>query len=118
MAGLAVGERRMRRHLHRRAVLGVDHPAADEIADLVGRKLRAVKDRDHAGHAGRLVDVDRFDRGVSVRRTDEIGIGLAGPVDVVGVVALAGDEAVILLAAYRGADPGCSHGIFLPRLLF
>ena len=39
MAGLAVGERRMRRHLHRRAVLGMDHPAADQIADLVGGKL-------------------------------------------------------------------------------
>ena len=49
MAGLAVGERRMRRHLHRRAVLGMGRPAADEIADLVGRKLRAGEDGDHAG---------------------------------------------------------------------
>ncbi len=31
-------QRRMRRHLHRRAVLGMDHPAADQVADLVGRR--------------------------------------------------------------------------------
>ena len=116
MAGLAAGERRMRRHLHRRAVLGMDHPAADEIADLVGGKLGAGEHRQHARHAGGRLGVDRFDRGVGVRRADEIGKGLARPVDVVGVMALAGDEAVIFLAAHRGADPGCAHGGFPPAV--
>ena len=48
-----------------------------------------------------------------VRRADEIGVGLAGPVDVVGVMAFAGDEAVVFLAAHRGADPGRAHGSVL-----
>ena len=74
---------------------------------------RAGEHREHARHAGRGLGVDRFDRGVGVRRADEIGIGLAGPVDVVGVVALAGDEAAIFLAAHRGADTGRAHGSFL-----
>ena len=38
VAHLADGEDRMRPGLHRRAVLGVDHPAADEAADLVARR--------------------------------------------------------------------------------
>ncbi len=41
---------------------------------------------------------------MGVRRMHENGVKLARPLDVVGVVALAGDEAVVLLAAYRGAD--------------
>ena len=112
MAGLADGERRMRRHLHRRAVLGMDHPAADQIADLVGGQFGAGEHREHARHAG-AAGVDRFDLGVRVRRAHEIGVGLAGPIDVVGVVALAGNEALILLAAHCGADTGRTHG-FLP----
>jgi hypothetical protein len=38
---------------------------------------------------------------------------LAGPVDIVGVVALAGDEAVIFLTAHCGADPRRAHGSLL-----
>ena len=117
VAGFAVSERRMRRHFHRRAVFGMNHPAADEIADLVGGELRAGQHRDHAWRGGRRLAVDRFDGRVGVRGTDEEGVSLAGPVDVVRVVALAGDEAVVLLAAHCGADPGRTHGSLL-RLFF
>ena len=79
-------------------------------------KLGAGEHRDHAGHRGRRFGVDRFDRGMRVRRANEIGVSLAGPVDVVGVVALAGDEALIFLAAHRGADTGSAHGIALRQL--
>ena len=56
---LAVRERRMRRHLHLRAVLGRDHPAANEVPDLVARKRGAGEDRKHARHFGRGGAVDR-----------------------------------------------------------
>jgi hypothetical protein len=59
VAGFAVSERRMRRHFHRRAVLGMNHPAADEIADLVGRELRAGQHRDTPGEAAAaLLSID------------------------------------------------------------
>ena len=62
-----VGERRMGAHLHRRAVLGMDHPAADQIADLVLGELRAGEHADDAGHRLGLGDVDRLDLGMGVR---------------------------------------------------
>ena len=111
---LAVRERRMRRHLHRRAVLGRDHPAANEIADLVARKLGAGEHREHARHFGRGGAVDRFDPRVGVGRAQEIGVALPRTVHVVGVVTLAGDEALVLFAAHRRTDSGCAHGGLLP----
>ena len=53
----------------------------------------------------------RLDVGVRVRRAHEHGVGLARAVDVVGVLALAGDEALVFLAAYGRADAGCAHGV-------
>ena len=116
MAGLAVGERRMRRHFHRRAVLGMDHPAADQIADLVVGEVGAGEHRDHARHRGRRFGVDGFYRGMRVRGANEISVGLARAGDVVGVVALTRDEALIFFPAHRGADPGSAHGIALRQL--
>ena len=108
---LVAGDRRMRRHLHRRAVLRRDRPAADQIADLVGREIGAGQHRDDAGHAFRFGAVDLLDLRVRVRRADEIDVGLARAVDVVGVLALAGDEPVVFLAADCRADPGRAHGV-------
>ncbi len=113
---LAMGDRRVRRHLHLRAVLGGDHPAADEIADLVGGKLGAGEHREHARHGGGRLGVDLPDLGVGMGRAQEIGMGLARTVDVVRVMTLAGDEALVLFAAHRRADAGRAHGGFLPRL--
>ncbi len=115
MAGFAIGKNGMRRHFHRRAILGVDHPAADQIADLVAGELRAGEHREHAGHGGGGFGVDRFDRRVRMRRADEIGKSLARPVDVVGVMARAGDEAAIFLATHRCADTGSTHWHCLRR---
>ena len=108
------GDRRMRRHLHRRAVLGMDHPAADQTADLVGRKLRAGEHVDHAGHGLGRADVDLLDLGARVRRAYEHGAGFARPDHVVGISAVSGDEANVFLTAYRRADPGRAHGGVLP----
>jgi hypothetical protein len=117
MASFADGERRMRRHFHWRAVLGMNHPAADKIADLVIGKLGAGEDGEHARHAGRGLGVNRFDRGMRVGRTQEIGKNLARAGDVVGVVTHAGDEAAIFLAAHCGADTGSAHVIALRQSL-
>ncbi len=108
------GERRMRRHLHRRAVLGMDHPAADQIADLVGGELRPGEHVDHAGHGLGRGGVDALDPGPGMRRAHEHGAGLARPVDVVGVLALSGNETDVFLAAHRRANSGRAHGGFLP----
>jgi hypothetical protein len=98
IAHLALRQRRMAARLHRRAVLVVDHPAADQPADLVGGEIVAGQHGQHAGLGQRRRRVDSLDRGVRVRRTHEIGVGLSRDIDVVGVAALAGDIANIFLA--------------------
>jgi hypothetical protein len=47
---LALGERRVGARLHRRAVLGMDHPATDQATDLVGGEVLAGEDPDHSRH--------------------------------------------------------------------
>ncbi len=110
VVGLVRRNRRMRRHLHRRAVLGKHGPAADQSAKFCRRKIRAGQHRDDAGHAGRGLGVDLFDFRVRMRRTDEIDVGLARTIDVVRVLTLAGNETKIFLAANRSTDPGRTHG--------
>ena len=111
IAHLTLRQRRMRAGAHRRAVLVVDHPAADQTADLVGGEIVSGEDAEHARHAGSGFRVDRLDLRMRMRRAQEIGMGLARPVDVVGIAALAGDETVIFLAADCGADSGGGHGV-------
>ena len=53
-----------------------------------------------------LGDVDRLDRGVRVRGAHEDRMALVGQRDVVGVVARAGQEAIVFLAPERLADVG------------
>ena len=43
-------QRRMRRHLHRRAVFGMDHPAANQIADFVAGQFGAGEHGDDTRH--------------------------------------------------------------------
>ena len=57
--------------------------------------------------------IDPVDRRMGVRRTNEIGVGLAWAVDVVDVVALAGDEADVFLAFDGGADACRAHDLSL-----
>ena len=105
-------DRRMGAGVHRRAVLGMDHPAADQAADLVGGEIGAGQDRDHAGGAGRLGGADRVDAGMSVGRADEDRVGGVPDAHVVGIPALAGQKALVLLAENPGADAVVSHGAF------
>ena len=112
------GKRRMRRHLHRRAVLGMDHPAADQIADLVGGEFGAGEHGDDAGHGLGRTDVDALDPGAGMRRAHEHRSRLARPHHVVGVLALAGNETEVFLAAHRRADPGRAHSGLPSRVCF
>src|SRR5260370_20204111 len=93
----------------------MDHPAADQIADLVGGEFGSSKNREHARHLGRGAGVNRFDGRVGMRRAKKIGVSLPRPIDIVGIVAGAGDEAAVFFSAYRGADTGRAHGLRPPR---
>ena len=106
IADLALGQRRMGAGPHRRTVLVVDHPAADQPADLVRREIRAGEDADDAGHGGRRLGVDAAQLGMGIRGAQEIGIGLSRPVDVVCIAPAPGDEAMVFLAP-NGRSDGC-----------
>ncbi len=97
-------ERRMRRLLHRAAVLELDRPAAGQAADIVLGHVRASEHGDDALGLRGLRRVDRAEICMRMRRAQDVGVQLAGAVDVVGVHAPAGQEAEILLAADGGAD--------------
>ncbi len=112
--GFAMRNGGMRRHLHGGAVLGGDHPPADETADLVGREIRASEHRQHSRHCTRSGGIDSFDVGVGMRRAQHEGISLPRTGNVIGVVGSTGDEAVIFFPAHWRADPGCAHGWLLP----
>src|SRR6185295_595588 len=101
---------RMRARLHRRAVLGVDHPAANEAADLVLGDVLAREDREASGRSKRSASVDLLQVCMRVRRADEHRPRLSRTIDVVGILAFAGDEALVFLALDGSADAGCGHG--------
>ena len=105
VAHLLLGEQRVLRLLHRRAVDAGDQPAAGQAAHRRG--VGAGEDVEHAGGRLRGGDVDRPDAGVRIGRAQEVGVGLALEGDVVGVLAVAGQEAVVLAAADRLADEAC-----------
>src|SRR6516162_4406869 len=88
----------------------MNHPSADQIADLVGGELGAGENRKHARHFGGRFYVDRLDRRVGMRRPQKICVNLPRPIDIVGVVARSSDEAAVFLAAHWSADTGCAHG--------
>ena len=114
VAHLALGERWMGARLHRRAVLRMDHPAADEAADLIGRDVVAGEDRNHAQRLEGGGKVDFVDCRVGVRRAEKIREGLAVTIDVVDIMALAGDEPDVLCSFDRGAECCHAHDVSLP----
>src|SRR5215813_7231916 len=88
----------------------MDHPAADQVTHLVLGDVRAGEDGKTAGRGQSGRGIDRLQGRVRVRRAHEYRIGLARAIDVVGILALAGDEALILLAPDGSADAGGGHG--------
>ena len=109
------GERRVRRLDHVRAVFGLHHPAARQVADAVRLEVRADEHGDHAIRGQRRAGVDAAQLGARVRRAREHRPGLPRGVEIVRVTARAGDEAGVFLALYRSADAGfCCHFLMPP----
>ena len=111
IAHLALRQHGMRPGLHRRTVLGMDHPAADEAADLVGGDVLAGEHGDDAGGGERGGRVDSVDRRMGVGRAQEMRISLSGAIDVIDITSLAGDETKIFLALDGGANAGRTHEV-------
>ncbi len=63
--------------------------------------IAAGENGEHAGTFRRHAGVDRLDDGMRVVGTPESGMDLSGKIPVVGVAALAGDQPVILAAAFE-----------------
>jgi hypothetical protein len=103
------GECRPRPHVHRRSVLRIDRPAADQVADPVLGQFCAGQDRNHALHRAGPCRVHPGDPGMRMRRPDKGRIGLVLHPDIVGVFALAGDETLVFLALDRLADACLAH---------
>ncbi len=104
VAHLALRQHRMAGLLHRRAVLAVDQPAAGQAADLGVGQVGASEDVQHAGRLQRRVELDGADARMRVRRAQEDGVGLAVQRHVVGVLAVAGEKALVFAPAQALAD--------------
>jgi hypothetical protein len=104
VADLALGEDGVGRLDHRGAVLAVELPAAGDAAEAGFGDVFTGEDGDHARHGAGFGGVDRFQGAVRDVRAFEDGVGLTGAVDVVGVAAVAGEEAVVFGALGGIAD--------------
>ena len=106
-----VRQHRVRRRLVRLAVLVLDHPAADQAADLGVGDVLAGEDLDDARHRLGGRDVDALDPGMGVRRAHEVGMRGPRERQVVDVAAGAGQEALVFLPLDPGANSGLrGHG--------
>jgi hypothetical protein len=102
---------------HRRDLLALEHHLVEGQDRLgvarqgrhprqaVGVQVAAGDDRDHARVGGGRLGVDGGDAGVGERGAQQRHVQHAGQGDVVDVVAAAAQEAVVLLAPHRVAEP-------------
>ena len=103
------------RLLHGLAVGAGDQPAARQAANFSVSHVLADQHVDHAGRSLSGLDVDALDACMRMRRAHKHRVGLAGDVDVVGVLAAAGEKAIVFFATDRCADigqvneVGCTH---------
>lgn len=102
-------------HAHRRAVLRVDHPATDEIADPIRQQLLAVEYVDHAGHGLGRRCVDAPDG-----RMRMLTKGVPEPMQAAGMSIPAGIDPNKLDAVYGYAldgVPNCGLTIATQKLI-
>src|SRR5689334_8806013 len=97
--------------LHRGAILGMDHPAADKRAHFVRREVLAGEDTNNARRFGGCSSIDCLDGCMRVRRTHENSVGLPGPADIVRVMTSPGYEAEVFAAADGLTKCGDTHGV-------
>ena len=81
----------------------------------VGMRILTGQHRNHAGHFSRRHRVDAADQGMCMRCAEREAISLFWKTEIVAVTAAAGEEAQILLAAYRVPD-ACLHDVNSSRI--
>ena len=109
VAHLALRQQRVRRLLHRRAVLPRDAPGAWHAIKLVLRDVLAGEDRSNAGARQRLDLFDRDDFCMSVGRAQEYGMKLVRQHNVMDIAPATGEEAPIFASAKWYPDPIFGH---------
>ena len=102
MPHLALRQNRMARFLHGLAMPVGHLPATGQPAHL--GEIRTGEHPDHAGHARRGAGVHVVQRAMGHVRAQEMHKGLATNVDVVGVIAVPGQEPHVLAPLGTGAD--------------
>ena len=126
VAHLALGKCRVGTGFHGRTVFGMDHPAADQTTNLVRCNILSRVNCEYAWHFQSSRVIHFFQGGMGMGRAHEEGIGLAGAVYVVCVIALTCYITVVFLAAHRCANASgwygsnfcCGHWGFLsPEIL-
>src|SRR5258708_11902653 len=107
----------MGRCLVRLAVLVLDHPAADQAADLGIDQILAGENLDHARHFLRRSDIDALDPGVRMRRTQEIRMRATHEFQIVDEVTIAREQTLVFRTQDPGADTGGGgHGAIPPLI--
>ncbi len=109
MPHLVGREHRPARQLRLAAVAVDDGHQAGNVADAVALQVGAGDDTHDALRLRRGGCLDLADAGVGMRRAEHISVGLARQHDIVGVAAVARDEAPILGAAHRLTHPKLNH---------
>src|SRR5262245_11881907 len=90
----------------------MNHPTADQIAYLIGRKISPGQHINYTGHFLGFRNVGAPDACMGMRRAHEYRAGLARSDHIIGVSTLAGDKAEIFFSAHRRADTRRAHGGF------
>ena len=105
----------VRRLLHGLAVGAGDQPATRQAANFGVSHVLADQYINHARRGLCGLDVDALDARMRMRRAHKHRVSLTGDVDVVGVLAAAGEKAIVFFATNRCADigqvneVGCTH---------
>jgi len=113
VAGFSDCQNRVRRDEERGAVVATQRhlvrvrrhgPVRDRLQAVL-RRVAADQDRENARRTDPRSDVDADDPRMRVRRADQLGIGLARQVHVIGVPARPSQKAHVLAPPKRFADP-------------
>src|SRR5439155_23993430 len=92
----------MRRLFHRLTVAARDQPTAGQAVD--AGEIVAREHRDDPRSAFGSARIDFANMSVRVRRTEKVGVGLPRLRHIIGVLAVAGKEAIVFFAANGLAD--------------
>src|SRR5436190_23642935 len=115
MADAIAHERGAGRHRHRRTVAVCQPADARDIADAVARQIVTGQDADDARRGAGRSGIDRADPRMRVRRAQHDGMSLTQAVDVIKVVAVAGQKAAVFDTPDRLTDAELLHADLPPE---